>query len=220
MILAKELMKRYPHADTEALSLERLSIQGSGIALLLGPSGSGKSTLLSLIGALMRPTRGELTVLGERVADLPERLSSAFRREKIGCVFQSYHLIFGLTALENVALPLIPATKSFPKSEALLALERIGMGHKQGVEVSKLSGGERQRVAIARALVANPPLILADEPTANLDRAGKELLMEQMREIATARKRVVIATHDLSLMELEPDYVVELHEGRIAESRS
>ena len=219
MIRVSNLYKTY-HQNTpremHAVKSATFSIDKPGLYLLKGPSGSGKSTLLSLIGALNKPTGGELTVLGEAVAKLPDHFASAFRREKLGFIFQQFHLLPQMSAAENALLPLVPAGAAFgPALEsARRVLEKLGMDHKADVPVRLLSGGEQQRVAIARALINDPALILADEPTANLDAANKAALLEILQALQAEGKTLLIATHDPVFDALKAvDGVFEMREG-------
>jgi putative ABC transport system ATP-binding protein len=172
--------------------------QGEYIAVV-GPSGSGKSTLMHLIGALDRPTRGTVRIAGNDVAESSDTALARLRNEHIGFVFQQFHLLARTSALDNVALPLlyrgIPAGDR--KRAARAALEAVGLGHRLGHRPSELSGGEQQRVAIARALVGDPQLLLADEPTGNLDSRNGADVMALLERLVTERGvAVVLVTHD------------------------
>ena len=168
---------------------------------VVGPSGSGKSTLLHIIGGLDRPTKGEVIVDGLRLNELSSDELSTYRNKYVGFVFQFYNLIPYLTALENVELPLaiagVPKEERVERAKELLKL--VGLGGKEGKRASELSGGEQQRVAIARALATNPKLILADEPTGNLDTKAGEVVMKLFRELVDREGvTVILVTHDLS----------------------
>jgi len=179
-----------------------LSIQAGDYMAIIGPSGSGKSTLMHLLGALDRPTKGRLLIDGRDVATLSAPEMAKLRNETIGFVFQSFHLLPRTTALDNVALPLVyrGLNARDRRARAAATLERVGLGHRKSHRPNQMSGGEQQRVAIARALVTEPKLLLADEPTGNLDTktgvAVLDLLEELNRESGVA---LVIVTHDLDV---------------------
>jgi putative ABC transport system ATP-binding protein len=190
------------------------------VAALMGPSGSGKSTLLGIVTGLDRPTSGEVLLDGTEIGSLSERRLAALRAEKVGMVFQSYNLIPTLTALENVQLPLyVPGRNGHSDERARELLAEVGLSHRLSHRPSQLSGGEQQRVAVARALIADPPLLVADEPTGNLDSetgaALMELLLDLRRRLGTA---ILIATHNDAVAE-QCDRVIRLHDGRLVESR-
>lgn len=161
----------------------------TGMVAIVGPSGSGKSTLLHIIGAMDRPTRGEVSVAGKVLNGLAAKELTRFRRETVGFVFQTFNLIPNLTALENVCLPMefnrVPKDERLPRAKSLL--EQLGLGRRFKHRPSELSGGEMQRVAIARALANDPPLILADEPTGNLDSQAGQMIYELLKEISRER---------------------------------
>ncbi|BES82201.1 ABC transporter ATP-binding protein [Pyrodictium abyssi] len=168
---------------------------------IVGPSGSGKSTLISLVAGLDRPDSGYVEVLGERISGWPPGRRAVWRRRSVGIVFQFYHLFPLLTVLENVVLPmkLAGVFRGRERERALELLELVGMKDKAGRYPGELSGGEQQRVAIARALANDPPLILADEPTANLDTLNKRRVVELLEEVHEMGKTVVLTTHDPGL---------------------
>jgi len=206
----------------EALSGVDLEIAAGEIVLVAGPSGSGKSTLLHLLGALDRPDAGSVELAGRDLAALGERRRTLLRRRRLGFVFQAFHLVPVLTALENVAYPLwiSGAGRRERRRRAAEMLERVGLGARLDHRPDALSGGERQRVAVARALVHRPDAVLADEPTGNLDSATAaailDLLFALNRELGTT---LVVATHDAELLRRAPR-VVELRDGRVAADRS
>jgi putative ABC transport system ATP-binding protein len=179
-----------------------LSIAAGDYVAIIGPSGSGKSTLMYLLGALDRPTKGRLLIDGRDVATLSAPEMAKLRNETIGFVFQSFHLLPRTTALDNVALPLVyrGLNARDRRAKAAATLERVGLGHRKSHRPNQMSGGEQQRVAIARALVTEPKVLLADEPTGNLDTktgvAVLDLLEELNRESGAA---LVIVTHDLDV---------------------
>lgn len=186
---------------------------------LMGPSGSGKSTLLGIVAGLDRPSSGEIVLDGEDISTLGERQLASVRARKVGMVFQSYNLIPTLTALENVELPLlVPGRKGAGGDRARALLEEVGLGHRLAHRPSQLSGGEQQRVAVARALVAEAPLLVADEPTGNLDTDTGAALM---RLLLSLRDRLgttmLIATHNNDVASLA-DRVLRMRDGRLIEA--
>jgi len=188
-------------------------------SILKGVSGSGKSTLLSIIGALQKPTSGEIEVDGSRIAKLPDLHASAFRASTIGFIFQNFNLFEEFNVAENVALPLIPV--GMPQKEidrkVADALKVANIAHKATQSVRDLSGGEKQRAAIARALVNDAGIILCDEPTANLDRENSLVFMEILKDLKSLGKTILIATHDPLFENLDiVDRVLEIEAGRIA----
>ena len=214
--------KRYPgEPPVEALRDVDLAIGEGELLAIVGPSGSGKTTLLHILGTLDRADAGEVTVAGERVDRLSDRRLSALRAWRIGFVFQHFHLLNGETALENVADGLlyrgIGGRERRLAAEA--ALERVGLAHRGRPPAGQLSGGERQRVAVARALVGRPAIVLADEPTGNLDSATGASLIDLFRDLnATDGATIAVITHDRDLAASLPRRV-ELQDGRIIADR-
>jgi putative ABC transport system ATP-binding protein len=187
---------------------------GESVAIL-GPSGAGKSTLLSLLAGLDLPSAGKVWVNGRELTALDEDGRAAVRAEHVGFVFQSFHLVPALTALENVMLPLELAGRADARRQARAALDEVGLGHRVGHYPRQLSGGERQRVAIARAFVASPALLFADEPTGNLDtRTGGRIADLLFRLNAEHGTTLVLVTHDRSLAE-RCDRQFEMDAGRL-----
>jgi putative ABC transport system ATP-binding protein len=189
--------------------------QGDFIAIV-GPSGSGKSTLMNLIGCLDRPTSGEVLLAGRSVADLDDDGLAGLRSRYIGFIFQAYNLLPRTSALENVATPLLyqGVGRRERLERARAVLEQVGLGDRTGHQPTELSGGQQQRVAIARALVANPPLILADEPTGNLDSHSGAEVMGILRSLHASGRTVVLITHDADVASSAPR-AVHIHDGRL-----
>ena len=202
-------------ARVDALTAIDLSAASGGVMVLVGPSGSGKSTLLHLIGGMDRADAGELSVAGDNLHKLSTAALTVFRRHKVGFVFQAFNLIPNLTALENVMLPAEFAGQSGKeaRSRASTLLERVGLANRSGHRPGQMSGGEQQRVAIARALVNQPTLVIADEPTGNLDSQTGAAIIELLTSL-TVEQIVIIATHDERITHAA-DRVIHLADGRI-----
>src|SRR5713226_5043172 len=223
MIRLKNVTKSYPARAEEndgglnlikALDDISLSIaQGEWVAVM-GPSGSGKSTLVSLIGCLDRPASGEIWLDGRNVANLSASELNHVRAETVGFVFQQFHMIPYLTAVENVMLAQYFHSMT-DEQEALEALDRVGLKDRAEHLPSQLSGGEQQRVCIARALINDPKIVLADEPTGNLDAANEEIVLRLLRELHQQGRTIVMVTHDPVVARLA-DRRLELHHGKIA----
>jgi putative ABC transport system ATP-binding protein len=215
------VMKRYGSevSGTIALHGTSFSISRGEFVAIVGPSGSGKSTLLNIIGALDRPTSGRVFISGEDLSAMDNSELAKIRNEKIGFVFQSFNLIPRMTAAENVALPLLihGAAKKDRRLRAIQLLEEFGLENKTEHKPGELSGGEQQRVAVARALANNPEIILADEPTGNLDTKNSELMMETFERMNSgSEKTLVIITHNPQLAE-RAQKMVSIRDGRIEE---
>ena len=192
-----------------------LRIGASEVVGVVGPSGSGKTSLLMLLAGLDRATGGTLTVAGRELAGMDEDALARFRRDEVGIVFQSFHLVPTMTALENVAMPLEFAGDEHAFTRAEAALVSVGLGHRIGHYPGQLSGGEQQRVAVARAFVALPKLILADEPTGNLDRATGQAVMDLLFDLREKYgTTLVLITHDPALA-AKCDRVLRMEDGRL-----
>ena len=189
--------------------------RGETVAVV-GPSGSGKSTMLALVAGLERPTAGRVRVAGVDLAELGEDALARFRRDRVGIVFQSFHLVPTMTALENVAIPLELAGRADARIRAEACLAAVGAAHRAGHYPAQLSGGEQQRVALARAVVAEPELLLADEPTGNLDHATGEAIIELLFETRSRLgTTLVLVTHDAAIAE-RCDRILRVGDGRVA----
>jgi putative ABC transport system ATP-binding protein len=201
----------------KALVAVELKVMPGEFVCLMGPSGSGKSTLLNIMGGLDRPTKGSVTVAGRDTGTLTESQFAALRHDTIGFIFQSYNLIPFLSAVENVELPLMfePYDRKALRKRAIELLEIVGLGHRVHHQPTKMSGGEQQRTAIARSLISNPTLVLADEPTANLDHRTGETVVRMLRDLcSTLGVTVVASTHDSTVAD-EASRVVRMKDGQI-----
>ena len=200
LIEINNVKKHYTSGDdvVEALRGVDISIEAGEFITIMGQSGSGKSTLLSVLGGMNHPTAGEVEMAGVKLYQLPGEKLADFRAQNLGFVFQSFHLIQYLTAIENVMLPLaiVKMSTLAKRTAARTALERVGLGAKLDRLPNQLSGGEQERVAIARAIVNNPHILLADEPTGNLDSRTSEEVMALFRELNDAGQTVVMVTHN------------------------
>lgn len=224
VIRARRLSKTYREGAEEfrALSDVDLDIHTGQLTLLMGPSGSGKTTLLSILGCILRASTGQLELLGEDVTSLPEKQLPRVRREGIGFVFQGFNLFPTLTAVENVALALdlrgVRGDVARRRSEELLA--EVGLQERMNGFPADLSGGQKQRVAIARALAGDPPILLADEPTAALDSTSGRSVIELLRRLAQRHGRaVVMVTHDPRVLPYG-DRILHLEDGRLIREES
>ncbi|MDO8933086.1 MAG: ABC transporter ATP-binding protein [Rhodocyclaceae bacterium] len=220
LLRAEKLTKTYRSGDIEVAALKGVdfSIEPAAFVAFVGPSGSGKSTLLNLIGCLDHPTSGTLKVLDTDIATLDRRAAARFRGEHIGFVFQDFNLIPVLTVFENVEYPLRmvqrwPAAKR--RDQVLRLLDAVGMADQAHKRPDQISGGQKQRVAVARALVSNPALVLADEPTANLDSETAHRVLELMKKMRDEFKTTfVFSTHDARIMG-EAETIFTLEDGRL-----
>ncbi|MEO6447398.1 MAG: ABC transporter ATP-binding protein [Gemmatimonadaceae bacterium] len=214
------LTKTYRDGEVETKVLTGIDLEfhrGEFVALM-GPSGSGKSTLLSILGTLLKPTTGEVELVSNRLSALDDHAVTRFRNQHIGFVFQFHHLLPDFTAVENVIFPSLPRRSPDPgrdRARAVELLRRVGLADRADYRVTKLSGGQKQRVAIARALMNAPDIILADEPTGNLDRATGDLVLALMRELcADLGTFFLISTHDEAIA-ARSDRVVRIRDGRV-----
>ena len=195
-----------------------LGLEAGEVTVLRGPSGSGKTSLLALIGGMARPTSGRIFLDGRELTSLPERFLTEVRRRTFGFVFQQFHLVRGLTALENVMLPATPlgVPRAALAARARALLERLGVGHRAGARADWLSGGEQQRVAIARALVNDPAVVIADEPTAHLDSRLAGELLGILAGLKADGRTVVVASHDPLVHQAGlVDRTVTFRDGRV-----
>ena len=221
-VVIHDLHKAYRRGATSTPTLcgVELTVDAGECVFLVGPSGCGKSTLLSILGCILTPDRGTVQVLGNDLSQLNEISRSALRRNHIGFVFQRFQLIRGLSALENVCVPLLLRGESqrVARQRASALLAQVGLGDKGRSKPNELSTGQCQRVALARALVGNPELILADEPTAALDATAGQEVMQLLRKLTTGEgKTAIVVTHDPRILDFA-DRVLHLENGRIAEA--
>lgn len=212
-----DIAKHYPGSPpVRALDGLSLSVCRGELVAIVGASGSGKSTLLNIIGTLDRPTAGRACLEGTAVADLSDAALAGLRAARIGFVFQQFHLLEGATAAVNVANGLLYQGVARKRRHRLAvdALHRVGLGHRIEHRASKLSGGERQRVAIARAIVADPAIVLADEPTGNLDSVSSDAIVDLLRDLNADGATIIVITHDQDLATSFPRQVT-MRDGRI-----
>lgn len=220
MIVMKNICKTYSIGENEVAALQNvdLHVKAQEFVSLLGPSGSGKSTLMNIIGCLDIADSGEYYLEGEAIEDLSEDELSAIRSRKIGFVFQAFNLLNDLTAYENVEMPLLYQKLSASQRRLAVekAMEQVGLSKRLHHKPSQLSGGEQQRVAIARALASNPSLILADEPTGNLDSVSGKEIINLLKDLWNKGNTVVLITHDINIAN-EAQRKVYLHDGHLSD---
>ena len=221
MITLKSVTKSYSLNSGESVTAVQdinVSFKEGDVIVLKGASGSGKSTILSLIAALSKPTSGEVIVDGKKISKLSDDFATLYRRENIGFIFQKYNLIANLSVADNIISPLVPMNLDEKEVQQKLAkvMDMFHISHKKALHVKSLSGGEQQRVAIARANVNNPKIIIADEPTANLDEKLSLHFIEILRELKKLGKTIIIATHDPLFFDLDlVDREIEVHNGKL-----
>ncbi|MEM7705374.1 MAG: ABC transporter ATP-binding protein [Pseudomonadota bacterium] len=218
MITTRQLCRTFQVGDTEVHALDHvdLAVAAQEFVAVMGPSGSGKSTLMNILGCLDTPDAGSYQLLSHEVADLSDDELSQFRNEQIGFVFQSFHLLPRLSALENVLLPLRYGKASVGgEQRARDLLARLGLNDRMGHRPNQLSGGQRQRVAIARSLINEPPLLLADEPTGNLDSRTSEEIMSLFEELNREGQTIVMVTHEDEIA-AHASRVIAMRDGKIA----
>ena len=218
LVEIRDVCKVYNPGENEVRALDHVTVcidQGEFVAII-GQSGSGKSTLMNMIGCLDVPTSGLYRLHGEDVSEMDDNELSDIRNREIGFIFQGFNLIPNLTALENVELPLIYRGVGRHKRAELsrTALEKVGLGHRMDHRPSEMSGGQQQRVAIARAIAQSPPVILADEPTGNLDSHSTEEILEILKELHREGSTVILITHDNEVA-VQASRIIKIRDGRI-----
>jgi putative ABC transport system ATP-binding protein len=216
----RKVFNQGQHNEYWALEGIDLDIPPARVSVLKGPSGSGKTTLLTILGCLARPTEGRVRLNGEDISGLPERFLTEIRRRTFGFIFQQFNLIRGLSAIENIILPGYPGgtprAQLLARAETLLA--DLQLAHRRDAKVEWLSGGEQQRVAICRALLNDPQILVADEPTANLDSKLSTEFLAILRRLAEAGRTVILTSHDPLVVESEVvDRVYSLRDGQLVE---
>jgi len=219
MIKTSALYKTYngrSRHEVHAIHNVTLEISKNSFVVFNGPSGSGKTTLLNIIGTLDRPTEGKVFIQGNDITSFSDIALSMLRREKFGFIFQDFHLIPRLTSWENVSYPLIPlgVSRKDREERAKALLEKVELGDRLDHTPEELSGGQQQRVAIARALVNNPEIIIADEPTSNIDDETRERVLEFLKALRYSGTTILVATHDTSFEKIA-DVVYKMKNGRI-----
>ncbi len=220
MIELKNIAKIYDIGEVKVTALDNISFrcEKGEVVSIMGPSGSGKSTLLNILGCLDKPTSGSYSLEGQDVSSLSDNQLAVIRNRKLGFVFQSYNLLPKMTALENVELPMVYAGQGHRRERALEALESVGIGNRALHRPSELSGGEQQRVAIARCLINNPLIILADEPTGNLDTHSSQNIMAVLREQSKKGITIIVVTHEEDIAAYT-QRTIYLRDGNIIEEK-
>lgn len=216
MIELNNIQKEYIRGAEKVKALKGIDLiirEGEFIAIV-GPSGSGKTTMLHILGCLDQPSRGIMKIDGVEVENLPESELVRIRREKIGFVFQQFHLIPGLSVFDNITLPLLFGRKEIEKEKIMLLLELVGLENRQSHYPNQLSGGEMQRVAIARAMVNDPEVIFADEPTGNLDTENSDKIFELLKSLHSRGLTIVMVTHN-NEMAMKSERIIRLKDGEI-----
>lgn len=221
LIVLNQVTKIFnPGRINEVVSVNNISleIKKNEMVVLKGPSGSGKTTLIAMMGCLLKPTSGEIKIMGKPVSKLPEKFMNHFKLKYVGFIFQNFQLIQDLSVLDNIELPLYPlgVKRVNRRKKSLALLKRFNLEHRQNFKVRELSGGEQQRVAIIRAIINQPELLLADEPTAHLDTELSESYLEYMKELKDSGLSVIIASHDPRVCEFSAvDRVFDIKDGQI-----
>ncbi len=220
MIELENIAKIYDIGEVKVNALDNVSFrcEKGEVVSIMGPSGSGKSTLLNVLGCLDRPTNGRYCLEGQDVSSLSDNQLAVIRNRKLGFVFQSYNLLPKMTALENVELPMVYAGQGHRRERALEALESVGIGNRALHRPTELSGGEQQRVAIARCLINDPLVILADEPTGNLDTHSSQNIMAVLREQSKKGIMVIVITHEEDIAAYT-QRTIYLRDGKIIEEK-
>jgi len=218
LIELRNITKTYDMGDTKVQALRgvNLDIEAGQLVAIIGASGSGKSTLMQILGCLDRPDEGQYILDGQDVAQLSKNRLAEIRNRRIGFVFQSFNLLPRLNAVENVELPLLYRGLRHPRKQAETMLNRLGLGDRMRHRPSQLSGGQAQRVAIARALVTDPALLLADEPTGNVDTATSKEIMALLKELNDEGQTVLIVTHELDIAAYCPRQI-HMRDGQIVD---
>lgn len=218
VIVLQDIVKQFIMGDTVLRALDHVnfSVAEGDFVAIMGPSGSGKSTMMNILGCLDRPTSGKYFLAGREVAELSDDELAKIRNAKIGFVFQNFNLLPRMTALENVALPLVYAgvAEEERMERARIALESVGLGDRLEHKPAELSGGQRQRVAIARALVNNPAIIMADEPTGNLDTKSSYEIMDIFKELNAKGKTLLLITHEPDIGQ-QSKRILVMRDGRL-----
>ena len=223
IIELKGIQKSYRIGDSEFAVLKGidLDIEAGEFIALMGPSGSGKSTLMNIVGCLDRPTGGQFTLLGQDISQTSDEELARIRREELGFIFQTFNLIGRISVLKNVEIPMMLSgiARERRRSRALQLLESVGLSHRSEFSPSSISGGERQRVAIARALANDPKIIIADEPTGNLDLKNSDEVMKILSNLNRDGRTIIMVTHNPEITE-NCSRVIRLRDGQIMESAS
>lgn len=222
LIQIKSVSKNYIMGKEKVAALDNinLEVQEGEFVAIMGPSGSGKSTFANIVGGLDKPSTGTIIVNGEEINKLNDNMLSRYRNKRIGFVFQSFNLLPNYTALENVMVPLILVGESnkLRKQKACECLKEVGLEERMNHKPNQLSGGERQRVSIARAIVSDPQIIIADEPTGNLDSKKGEEIVDLLKKLNKKKKiTLIVITHDPNVAK-EADKILHLHDGKIGRS--
>ena len=220
MIELDSVTKIYDIGEVKVNALDNVTFrcEKGEVVSIMGPSGSGKSTLLNILGCLDKPTSGSYSLEGQDVSKLNDNELAEIRNRKLGFVFQSYNLLPKMTALENVELPMVYAGQARRRARALEALESVGIGGRSHHRPSELSGGEQQRVAIARCLINNPLIILADEPTGNLDTKSSQNIMALLQEQSKKGMTIIVVTHEEDIAAYT-QRTIYLRDGKIVEEK-